>query len=378
MIEKRTDGRYRVRVYHRQRYVASRTFSQRRKAEQWERDAKDALAAGRWIDSTKHDAVTVDDWAKLWLASKAGGKPSAVVDRERFVRIHVSPAFGRKPLGMVMHSEVAAWARGIALSHSPSTARGALGALRGTFELAIRDGAIQTNPALGIKLPARQAGEPHPLTHEQLWQLAARMPTEKDRLLVLVAGYSGLRWGELTALRTENIRADGSLRVVNAWSEVKGVLHFGDVKSHQARTVSLPRTVAEPLMAWASSLDAEAFVFHASTPTTPLRNANYRARVLDRAVAAVGIENFSPHCFRDTAASLAIQAGATVSAVSRMLGHRDASTTLKHYASMFPTELENLAARLDLRAAELSKFQSAPTVSNRSTDQTPTKEEPAR
>ncbi|MBP2437242.1 tyrosine-type recombinase/integrase [Microbacterium amylolyticum] len=372
MIDRRPSGQYRVRVYYRQRYITSRTFSRRRDAERWEREAKDALAAGRWFDSTKHDAVTVDEWAKLWLASKMGGKPSAVVDRERFVRVHVSPAFGRKPLGMIAHSDVAAWARGLAMSHSASTARGALGALRGTFDLAMRDGAIQTNPTLGIKLPASQAGEPHPLTHEQLWKLADAMPGEKDRLLVLVAGYSGLRWGELTALRPADVRADGTLRIIRAWSEVKGVLHLGDVKSHQARTVPLPRTVSRALAQWTSKLDCDAFVFHSSTPTTPLRNGNYRSRVLDRAVASVGITDFTPHCFRDTAASLALQAGATVSAVSKMLGHRDASTTLKHYASMFPTELDDLAARLDRRAAELSNNQSVPAVSNGSTDHIPT------
>ena len=53
----------------------------------------------------------------------------------------------------------------------------------------------------------------------------------------------------------------------------------------------------------------------------------------------------------DTAASLAIQAGASVVSVSRMLGHEDPSTTLKHYAGLFPSDLIEVSNGLD-RAAK--------------------------
>jgi hypothetical protein len=55
---------------------------------------------------------------------------------------------------------------------------------------------------------------------------------------------------------------------------------------------------------------------------------------------------------RDTAASLAIQAGASVVAVARLLGHESAATTLNHYAGLFPTDLDDVAVRLDAAARE--------------------------
>ena len=353
MIEKRANGQYRVRLYYKRRYVGSRSFSRLRDAEAWERDAKSALAAGRWVDPTKTEAVTVEEWVQLWLAATAGGAASSVQDRAAKARLHVVPVFGKKPLAAVRHSEVAAWARNLAVSHSPSTARRALAVLRRTFELAIRDGAAAANPATGIKLPTQQPGEPRPLSHTELWALADAMQAPQDRLLVLVAGYGGLRWGELTALQPAHIAPDGTIRIVQAWSDVAGVLHLGDLKNHQARTVPLPRSVADEVIVWAKKLPANAYLFHASEPVIPLRNSNFRQRILTPALKRAGLSaTITPHHFRDTCASLAIQAGANVLAVSKLLGHKDPSVTLRHYASLFPNELNAVAESLEKAALE--------------------------
>nr|WP_275296183.1 tyrosine-type recombinase/integrase [Jiangella ureilytica] len=58
----------------------------------------------------------------------------------------------------------------------------------------------------------------------------------------------------------------------------------------------------------------------------------------------------APHNLRDTAASLAIDAGASVVAVAQMLGHEDAATTLRHYASLFPDDLSDVAKRMNTKA----------------------------
>ena len=54
--------------------------------------------------------------------------------------------------------------------------------------------------------------------------------------------------------------------------------------------------------------------------------------MFDAAVDALDLD-ITPHNLRDTAASLAIQAGASVVAVARLLGHESAATTLNHYAN---------------------------------------------
>ena len=88
-----------------------------------------------------------------------------------------------------------------------------------------------------------------------------------------------------------------------------------------------------------------------SANSTPLRNRNFRRDSFDAATAALGL-TITPHNLRDTAASLAIQAGASVVAVARLLGHESAATTLNHYAGLFPTDLDDVAVRLDAAARE--------------------------
>ena len=64
---------------------------------------------------------------------------------------------------------------------------------------------------------------------------------------------------------------------------------------------------------------------------------------------ALGL-GITPHNLRDTAASLAIQEGAWVVDVGRLLGHESAATTLNHYAGLLPTDLEDVASRLNAGA----------------------------
>jgi integrase len=70
-----------------------------------------------------------------------------------------------------------------------------------------------------------------------------------------------------------------------------------------------------------------------------------------RTATAPGIhrptEKISPHDLRHTCASLAVSAGANVLAVARMLGHKDASVTLRVYSDLFDTDLDTLADVMD-------------------------------
>jgi len=87
-----------------------------------------------------------------------------------------------------------------------------------------------------------------------------------------------------------------------------------------------------------------------------LRNSNYRARVFEPAVDECqktdeSFPSITPHDLRHTAASLAVSAGANVLAVSRMLGHKDPSVTLRIYADLFDSDLDAVAVNLDAKIA---------------------------
>jgi integrase len=126
-------------------------------------------------------------------------------------------------------------------------------------------------------------------------------------------------------------------------------LHWGGVKTHEARTVRLPRSISEELGAylagrardarrWCSRRRWEAHY----APHTWVKS------FFKPAVRVAGLpEALRLYDLRHTCASLLIAQGASVKAVQAQLGHATASITLDTYGHLFPSELEALADRLE-------------------------------
>jgi integrase len=91
-----------------------------------------------------------------------------------------------------------------------------------------------------------------------------------------------------------------------------------------------------------------------------LRNRNARRAWFDAAAGAIGETGLTPHELRHTAASLAVNAGANVKAVQRMLGHKSAAMTLDVYSDLFDDDLDALAERLDAVARAAAVAHSLP------------------
>jgi len=111
------------------------------------------------------------------------------------------------------------------------------------------------------------------------------------------------------------------LLVAESVTEVNDRAVFGTPKTHQRRSVPLPRFLVEPVAAQIAGRAGDELVFTSPTGEV-LRNNNFRRRVFDRAAASVGLAGLTPHELRHTAASLAVAEGANVKAVQRMLGPR--------------------------------------------------------
>lgn len=188
------------------------------------------------------------------------------------------------------------------------------------------------------------------LTHEEL-ALLAEKTDERYRALVLVAGYTGLRSGELMALRRHHV--DVLRRTISVTEQVQhigGQFVVSAPKSAAGRrSVSMPRLVAEALDAHFRALEdqsVDALVFPAPEGGY-LVAQNFRKRAWLPAVKAAGLEPLRLHDLRHTCASLAIAAGADVKVLQRMLGHASAALTLDRYGHLMPGQAESVAERLD-------------------------------
>jgi integrase len=139
------------------------------------------------------------------------------------------------------------------------------------------------------------------------------------------------------------------IEVVEAVVEVNGRLLFGSPKTHQHRSVPVPRFLIDDLAHHLAGKAPDDLVF-TSPQDRVIRSQNFRRRYFDQAAAAVGLPGLVPHELRHTAASLAVAAGASIKGVQAMLGHASATLTLDRYGHLFPDELDAIAERLDAAA----------------------------
>ena len=179
--------------------------------------------------------------------------------------------------------------------------------------------------------------------------------------LVLVAAYCGLRIGELLALRWVNV--DLIARTIRVVEQIDADAGHGAVKPPKTaagrRSVAMPTFVADALGEHDQhASDGSGRVF--TSPTgAPLHLTNFRRRVWGPAIIRAEVAPLRIHDLRHTCASLAIQAGADVKVLQRMLGHASAAVTLDRYGHLLPGQAEAVA---DLIASETDNARLAASV----------------
>ena len=327
----------------------TRQFTRKRDADLWEQEQKAAIRNDTWVDPGR-SKMTVGEWSEPWMAGRVHLKPKTLSSYRSLLSTRVLPRWDKVPLTRIRHSDVVAWVASMRAELSASRTRQAYHLLSAMLDDAVKDHRLARNPAAGVDLPRLPKTERRYLTHQQLADLADGCGPH--RLMVLVAGYTGLRWGELTGLRAHRVDPlRGRIKVVEAVTEVDGRFVFGPPKSHQHRSVVVPRFLREEL-AQSVAVKASTDLLFASRTGGPLRVQNFRRDRFDRAAAAVGVPGLTPHELRHTAASLAIASGASIKGVQSMLGHASAQMTLDRYGHLFEDELEAVADRLDAARAD--------------------------
>lgn len=343
-IQKRPNGQWRARYRDPGGRERARHFRRRLDAERWLASVESAKHRGEWIDPSLA-RITVGEWAERWLKAQVQLKPQTLERYRRIVRVQVLPRWAGVPLSSVTHADVAAWVAAMqADGYAGSTIRQVHRVLSLMLTLAVRDRRLSYNPAEGVRLPRVARAEPVFLSHAQVDQLARACPGYE--LFVRMLAYTGLRWGEAAALQVGRINLlRRRLEVVRSAVDLGGEITYGTPKTHQRREVPIPRSMVDELAVHVSGKEPDDLVF-VSPQGMPLRNHNFRRRVFAPAAASIGVPDLTPHDLRHTAASLAVQAGANVKAVQRMLGHASAAMTLDQYGHLFGDRLDEIAARM--------------------------------
>jgi integrase len=363
MIDKRTtrsgETRYEVRVRGTDGKERSRTFRTKKEAERYQRAHHAAIDSGVWIDP-RAGRVTLAAWAKEWQRTVVHLRPKTRRVYDVNLRNHVLPALGDHELAKLTPSMLRAWLSDLTAKEgrggkpiAAGTVAQAYRTLNRVLVAAVDDELIGRNPLRGVKPPRIEPEPMRFLTHDEVALLAAAIDA-RYRALVYLAAYSGLRAGELVALRRPHV--DLLRRTVTVVEQVQYIDRHYVVASPKSaagrRSVALPRLVADDLEAHLRGLpdqSAEALVFPAPEGGY-LHLENFRKRVWLPAVQQAGVAPLRLHDLRHTCASLAIAAGADVKVLQRMLGHASAALTLDRYGHLLPGQAESVAERLDAQA----------------------------
>lgn len=337
-------------VFYRVRYrkpdgkqTDRRGFKLKRDAEAFAATVELSKLKGEFVPASA-SRILVSEVAETWLALKKGTVKPATWDKlDEAWKVHVKPTWGVVQVGKVRKSEVQQWVNDT--DRSATVVRRNVGVLAGILDLAIDDGYLTRHDVRAVTLPKKEKGSHAYLTWAQLEQLVNEIWRPTDRLFVMFLATTGLRFGEAVALRGRDIR-DGRAYVERTMYRAENKYGVGPVKTWENRFVTIPKFVLDQMPAHMP----DALVW--PRPDGGMRRYLNSTSWFNMAVKRLTEDNktfprVTAHDLRHTAASLAVQSGANVKGVQRMLGHASAAMTLDVYADLFDSDLDEVAAKMD-------------------------------
>jgi integrase len=306
-------------------------FTQRL-AEDWLRDTLDQARRGE-LPSLVQTGATIADAAAEYLRyieHDRERKPSTIKGYRWLINSQILPALGTTRVEELTQDQVEHWFA--ALAGKPSSKRKTLVVLHGIMERARKQHRLPLNPVKDVeKPPQHRGGEIHVLSPEEVRALVRAAASAQDAAIYLTAAFTGLRMGELIALRWRDIDQDGAtIRVRASYSAGAQTTP----KSGKVRAVPLARDVAEALTGLRSRpylTGDDDLVFLGDTGSY-LDGSALRRRY-KAALASAGLRPLRFHDLRHTFGTRVI-AHADIRRVQEWMGHADIQTTMRylHYA----------------------------------------------
>jgi integrase len=215
-------------------------------AEAWLRDVLDEARRGT-LPGMVRTGATFADAAAEWLRfieEDRARKPSTVKDYRSALNARLLPEFGERAIESITPDDIERWRRSLSGLSNRSRNK-LLIQLHGIFRRAQTVYGLGSNPLARVeKHPMRASGDIQVFSPEEVWALVRAAGSETDAALYLTAAFTGLRMGELLALRWRDVDFAGStIRVRVSYSA--GVLTTP--KSGRVRAVPMAPDVASAI-----------------------------------------------------------------------------------------------------------------------------------
>lgn len=356
-IYKRKDGRYEGRYVIGKKpdgrtkfgYVYSRSFHEVRTALLLKRTSlvqnKGYAALGR---------TTLSEWVEKWMKETLTGtiKPSSWQTYRNLCTRHILPCLGDMDITLITPAAVQAFVfemqeKGL----SASITKGAYRLLSAALRYAVEEGLIRKNPCKRIRFQPDAQKEARVLNSQE--QKKILQATDSEHLYAVLGLYTGLRLGEICALKWTDIDWNKSSITVrrtvqriaqfNSKDGRKTILSIGTPKTYRSyRTIPIPAFLLRKLNELLSESQSD-FVFgkhdHVADPRTIQRRF---ARFVDR----LSLKGVHFHTLRHSFATRLLELGTDIKTVSILLGHSSVRTTLDVYAHSLLEQQQNAIDRL--------------------------------
>lgn len=361
-IHKRKDGRYEG------RYVIGRTLTGRTRfgyvyAHQYSEVRKLLLQKkAELLGQTGEKEIvyqgTLDEWMTYWMENEILGsvKVSSYQTYLGQINRHLRPVLGHYFLSQLTPGIVYDFIEGKRTEGlADTTIQGIYRLLSAAMRFALDEGVIRKNPCRKIRILSEERTEQRVLSRVEQEKLRG-MASGEEELPALLSLYTGMRLGEICALKWEDIDWERhtitvrrtAQRVAQPKNNASGktLLMLGTPKSARShRVLPVPEFLLKRLCSMLKGKPLSEYVFgakmHAAEPRTLQRR-------FKRFMEKLGIAGVYFHTLRHSFATRLLELGVDIKTVSTLLGHGSVKTTLDFYAHSLMdqqrTAIERLAA----------------------------------
>lgn len=361
-VRRLPSGKWQARLYAATgERTALGVFATKAEADRTLRVALSDQLRGGFVDPRK-GRISFGDYATAWLERRPNLRPRTRELYDGQLRNHLLPTLGGTELGKITPAVVRAWHGTLANSEtiSATTVAKCYRLLKTILGTAADDELIPRNPCI-IKGAGVERSAERPIATIAEVDRLVEAADPRLKALILMATYTSLRLGELSALTRRNLDLDkATVKVVASASDLAdGTRIIGDPKSYAGRrTVSVPAAI---IPAVAGHLDQYAepgrdgLVF-VGPKGGPLRRGNF-SHTWRRLAHEVGLEGLRFHDLRHTGNTLAARTGASTKELMTRMGHSSTRAALGYQHAT--EERERLIASKLSEMIEASKASKA-------------------
>ena len=313
-------------------YTSLGTFHTRAEAEKTLAAAVADRHRGNWIDP-RDGRVTFEAYSQRWFRERTTLRPRTRELYEGLLRLHIVPSFARHELGSITPPMVRQWHAEMSRADRPGpvTVAKCYRLLRTILNTAAGDDLIAKNPCVLKGAGVERSPERPVATIADVDRLVSVAPPHL-KTLILLATYTGLRLGELSALTRKNLDFESLVvTVVASASDLRdGTRIVGEPKSAASRRrVAIPEAISEAVREHLDTYaepSPEGLVF-VGPKGGPLRRGNFSG-VWHSIVSEAGLEHLRFHDLRHTGNTLAAMTGASTKELMTRMGHSSTRAAL--------------------------------------------------